>query len=115
VLKVIITVKPFFVFLSGRLQWISVPFALTNPAVSDITITAVKQVYQSPWRGSIHKGDTWVWIDNFCLLVPSPCVIHPSHHQNVVHCDQQGLKVDEIIISMLGPFLNKCVSVNFMK
>ncbi|CAL1603717.1 unnamed protein product [Knipowitschia caucasica] len=49
--------------------WISVPFALTNPAVSDITVTAVKQVYQSPWRGSINKSDAWVWIDNFCLLV----------------------------------------------
>lgn len=45
------------------------PFALTNAAVSDITVTAVKQVYQPPWRGSIQKGDTWVWIDNFCLLV----------------------------------------------
>ncbi|XP_076594185.1 high-affinity choline transporter 1 isoform X1 [Chaetodon auriga] len=49
--------------------WISVPFALINPAVSDITVTAVKQVYQSPWTGSIQRGDTWVWIDNFCLLM----------------------------------------------
>ncbi|XP_049909949.1 high-affinity choline transporter 1 [Epinephelus moara] len=49
--------------------WISVPFALINPAVSDITVTAVKQVYQSPWRGSVNKTDTWVWIDNFCLLM----------------------------------------------
>lgn len=45
------------------------PFALTNAAVSDITVTAVKQVYQSPWRGTIQKSDTWVWIDNLCLLV----------------------------------------------
>lgn len=45
------------------------PFALTNAAVSDITITAVKQVHQSPWRGSVQRSDTWVWIDNFCLLV----------------------------------------------
>ncbi|XP_054464704.1 high-affinity choline transporter 1 [Anoplopoma fimbria] len=59
-------VQLFCIFLG---LWISVPFALTNPAVSDITITAVKQVYQSPWRGSIQKGDTWVWIDNFCLLM----------------------------------------------
>lgn len=51
------------------LQWISVPFALINPAVSDITVTAVKHLYQSPWIGSVQKGDTWVWIDNFCLLV----------------------------------------------
>ncbi|CAL8380919.1 unnamed protein product [Arctogadus glacialis] len=49
--------------------WISVPFALTNPAVADITVTAVKEVYQAPWRGSISSGDTWVWIDNFCLLM----------------------------------------------
>lgn len=49
--------------------WISVPFALTNPAVSDITVTAVKQVYQSPWRGTVNASDTWVWIDNFCLLM----------------------------------------------
>ena len=51
------------------IQWISVPFALTNPAVSDIGITAVTQIYQAPWRGSVAKEDTWVWIDNFCLLV----------------------------------------------
>nr|XP_057944981.1 high-affinity choline transporter 1 isoform X2 [Doryrhamphus excisus] len=38
-------------------------------AVSDITVTAVKQVYQSPWRGSVNSSDTWVWIDNFCLLM----------------------------------------------
>jgi len=66
-----------FYFVSC-LQWISVPFALTNPAVTDITVTAVKQVYQSPWRGSINKNDTWVWIDNFCLLV--------QHHQQFITC-----------------------------
>lgn len=54
---------------SGFLQWISVPFALGNRAVSDIAVTAVKQVYQSPWRGNVNRADTWVWIDNFCLLV----------------------------------------------
>ncbi|KAM4630419.1 high-affinity choline transporter 1 [Polymixia lowei] len=59
-------VQLFCIFLG---LWISVPFALTNPAVTDITITAVKQVYQSPWRGNINKTDTWVWIDNFCLLM----------------------------------------------
>uniref|UniRef100_A0A3B4A1F3 Uncharacterized protein n=1 Tax=Periophthalmus magnuspinnatus TaxID=409849 RepID=A0A3B4A1F3_9GOBI len=58
-----------FIGLHRRGAWISVPFALTNPAVADITVTAVKQVYQSPWRGSISKSDTWVWIDNFCLLM----------------------------------------------
>lgn len=53
----------------GSPQWISVPFALSNNAVSDIAVTAVKQVYQSPWRGNVNSADTWVWIDNICLLV----------------------------------------------
>lgn len=37
--------------------------------MSDIAVTAVKQVYQSPWRGNVNAADTWVWIDNICLLV----------------------------------------------
>lgn len=56
------------VFLSS-LQWISVPFALSNPAVSDIGLTAVKELYQKPWLGSIDSTDKWMWVDNFCLLV----------------------------------------------
>ncbi|XP_062303470.1 LOW QUALITY PROTEIN: high-affinity choline transporter 1-like [Osmerus eperlanus] len=59
-------VQLFCIFLG---LWISVPFALTNPAVSDIGITAVTQIYQAPWRGSVAKEDTWVWVDNFCLLM----------------------------------------------
>uniref|UniRef100_A0A3P9I066 High affinity choline transporter 1 n=1 Tax=Oryzias latipes TaxID=8090 RepID=A0A3P9I066_ORYLA len=59
-------VQLFCIFLG---LWISVPFALTNPAVSDITVSAVKKVHQAPWKGSINKDDIWVWIDNFCLLM----------------------------------------------
>lgn len=55
--------------VSACQQWISVPFALANPAVSAITVTAVKQVYQAPWTGSINQKDIWVWLDTFCLLV----------------------------------------------
>lgn len=51
------------------LQWISVPFALSNPAVSDIGLTAVKKLYQDPWLGSIESTDKWMWADNFFLLV----------------------------------------------
>lgn len=65
------------------LQWISVPFALTNPAVSDITVTAVKQVYQSPWRGTVNASDTWVWIDNFCLLVKKKQKKHSTDFTNL--------------------------------
>ncbi|KAL6481710.1 hypothetical protein MHYP_G00097900 [Metynnis hypsauchen] len=49
--------------------WISVPFALSNPAVSDIGVTAVKELYQDPWLGQIESTDKWMWADNFCLLM----------------------------------------------
>lgn len=49
--------------------WISVPFALSNPAVSDISVTATEVVYQSPWLGKIVPEDKWLWADNFCLLI----------------------------------------------
>ncbi|XP_041440131.1 high affinity choline transporter 1 [Xenopus laevis] len=49
--------------------WISVPFAMTHPAVTDITVTAVKEVYQQPWLGSIKAADVWSWLDSFLLLM----------------------------------------------
>ncbi|KAM4796930.1 high affinity choline transporter 1 [Rhinophrynus dorsalis] len=49
--------------------WISVPFALTNPAVTDITVTAVEEVYKTPWLGSIKSADVWSWLDSFFLLM----------------------------------------------
>ncbi|KAJ0005888.1 hypothetical protein NQD34_015782 [Periophthalmus magnuspinnatus] len=59
-------VQLFCIFLG---LWISVPFALSNPAVSDISITAKEVVYQSPWLGKIVSDDKWLWADNFCLLI----------------------------------------------
>lgn len=50
-------------------QWISVPFAMSNPAVSDISVSAKEAIYQSPWLGKIEPDDKWLWADNFCLLV----------------------------------------------
>ncbi|XP_070832082.1 high-affinity choline transporter 1-like [Chaetodon trifascialis] len=49
--------------------WISVPFAMSNPAVSDISVTAKETIYQSPWLGKIEPEDKWLWLDNFCLLM----------------------------------------------
>ncbi|OCT95236.1 high affinity choline transporter 1 [Xenopus laevis] len=49
--------------------WISVPFAMTHPAVTDITVTAVKEVYKEPWLGSIKASDVWSWLDSFLLLM----------------------------------------------
>lgn len=50
-------------------QWISVPFALSNPAVSDISVSAKEAIYQSAWLGKIEPNDKWLWADNFFLLV----------------------------------------------
>ncbi|XP_076018127.1 high-affinity choline transporter 1-like [Genypterus blacodes] len=49
--------------------WISVPFALSNPAVSDISISAKEVIHQSPWLGKIEPEDRWLWADNFFLLI----------------------------------------------
>ncbi|XP_012675246.1 high affinity choline transporter 1 [Clupea harengus] len=49
--------------------WISVPFALSHPAVSSISVTAVKEIHQTPWLGHINSSDGWMWMDNFCLLM----------------------------------------------
>ncbi|XP_007427693.1 high affinity choline transporter 1, partial [Python bivittatus] len=49
--------------------WISVPFALSHPAVTDIGYTAVNEVYQKPWLGTIQSADIYTWIDSFLLLM----------------------------------------------
>ncbi|KAF7199341.1 high-affinity choline transporter 1 [Nothobranchius furzeri] len=49
--------------------WISVPFALSNPAVSDISVSAKEPIHQSPWLGKIEPEDKWLWADNFFLLM----------------------------------------------
>ncbi|KAJ8013028.1 hypothetical protein DPEC_G00049050 [Dallia pectoralis] len=59
-------VQLFCIFLG---LWVSVPFALSNPAVTSISVTAKETVYQKPWLGKIDSADTWMWIDNFCLLM----------------------------------------------
>ncbi|XP_060910137.1 high-affinity choline transporter 1-like [Labrus mixtus] len=59
-------VQLFCIFLG---LWISVPFALSNPAVTDISFTAKEEVYQSPWLGKIEPEDKWLWADNFFLLI----------------------------------------------
>ncbi|XP_034971920.1 high affinity choline transporter 1 [Zootoca vivipara] len=58
-------VQLFCIFLG---LWISVPFAMSHPAVTDIGYTAVHNVFQEPWLGTIKKPDIYKWIDNFLLL-----------------------------------------------
>lgn len=51
------------------LQWISVPFALSHPAVTDIGFTAIHTKYQEPWLGTIEPFEVYNWLDSFMLLV----------------------------------------------
>ena len=51
------------------LQWLCVPFVLTNPHSADITKTAFNFTYQAPWIGSVDGDTAWRWIDHFLLLV----------------------------------------------
>ncbi|XP_039187752.1 high affinity choline transporter 1 isoform X1 [Crotalus tigris] len=59
-------VQLFCIFLG---LWISIPFALSHPAVTNIGYTAVHEVYQKPWLGSIKSADIYIWLDNFFLLM----------------------------------------------
>uniref|UniRef100_H2YD70 Uncharacterized protein n=1 Tax=Ciona savignyi TaxID=51511 RepID=H2YD70_CIOSA len=48
------------------IQWLSIPFAFTHPAVSDIATTA----YLSPnWLGTWDINSTGLWIDSALLLL----------------------------------------------
>ncbi|XP_003218811.1 high affinity choline transporter 1 isoform X1 [Anolis carolinensis] len=59
-------VQLFCIFLG---LWISVPFAMSHPAVTDIGYTAVHEVFQEPWLGTIKTPDIFIWVDNFLLLM----------------------------------------------
>ncbi|XP_070799548.1 high affinity choline transporter 1 [Pituophis catenifer annectens] len=59
-------VQLFCIFLG---LWISIPFAISHPAVTSIGYTAVHEVYQKPWLGTIKSPDIYKWIDDFFLLM----------------------------------------------
>ncbi|XP_053169022.1 high affinity choline transporter 1 isoform X2 [Hemicordylus capensis] len=42
---------------------------MNHPAVRDIGYTAVHEVFQDPWLGSVKTLDIYTWIDNFLLLM----------------------------------------------
>ncbi|KAJ4922156.1 hypothetical protein JOQ06_021737 [Pogonophryne albipinna] len=54
--------------ISEIMWWLCVPFALTGPAVTDITKTAYNYTFQNPWVGTLEADRAWMWIDNFLLL-----------------------------------------------
>ncbi|KAM9032321.1 LOW QUALITY PROTEIN: high affinity choline transporter 1-like [Sarcophilus harrisii] len=59
-------VQLFCIFLG---LWISIPFAMSHHAVADIRFTAVHELFQEPWLGSLKSNEVHTWIDNFLLLM----------------------------------------------
>ncbi|XP_068122913.1 high-affinity choline transporter 1-like isoform X2 [Hyperolius riggenbachi] len=48
--------------------WICVPFALLNSASENIAYTAVNEVFQEPWIGSIETKYIGRWVDDLAYL-----------------------------------------------
>lgn len=48
--------------------WICVPFAILNKASKNIAYTAVNEVYQSPWLGTIEQEYIAKWLDDLLYL-----------------------------------------------
>lgn len=51
------------------LQWVCVPFVVTNPATSNITDAALTSLYQEPWMGKLEPEDIGTWMDELLFLV----------------------------------------------
>nr|XP_014351109.1 PREDICTED: high-affinity choline transporter 1-like [Latimeria chalumnae] len=49
--------------------WLCVPFALGNPAVSNIGFTASHELFQNPWMGRLDEAYAGKWWDTVLLLV----------------------------------------------
>ncbi|XP_069747246.1 high-affinity choline transporter 1-like isoform X2 [Narcine bancroftii] len=50
-------------------MFVSLPFALSHPAVASIRVTSTQYVYHEPWLGTINAERAWIWIDNYCLII----------------------------------------------
>ncbi|KAK1902567.1 High-affinity choline transporter 1 [Dissostichus eleginoides] len=88
-----------------NMSWISVPFALSHPAVSDITVTAKEVIYQSPWLGDIDPKDKWLWADNFCLLVYGGLIVAATYAQVLSFIAAFGclvMAVPSVLIGAIG-------------
>lgn len=53
------------------IQWVCVPFLLTNPHSLDISLTAYNETFQAPWVGTVQLNEAGKWFDDFMLLVSS--------------------------------------------
>nr|XP_023648321.1 high-affinity choline transporter 1-like [Paramormyrops kingsleyae] len=73
-------VQLFLVFLG---LWLCVPFILESPASLSIVFTAVHEVYQVPWLGSLQLRDVGIWLDDLLLLTMSG-VCYQAFYQRIL-------------------------------
>ncbi|XP_049892687.1 high-affinity choline transporter 1-like isoform X2 [Epinephelus moara] len=48
--------------------WLCVPFILSSPTSTNITVAAVTELYQKPWIGKLELKDAGCWVDDLLLL-----------------------------------------------
>lgn len=58
-------------------QWVCVPFLMTNPHSVDISLTAYNYTFQNPWVGTVELDEAGKWFDDFMLLVSGVAVVAP--------------------------------------
>ncbi|XP_063731206.1 high-affinity choline transporter 1-like isoform X1 [Eleginops maclovinus] len=85
--------------------WLCVPFALTGPAVTDITETAYNYTYQNPWVGTLEADRAWRWIDNFLLLGLGNLGLQNFHQRTLSAASSSTAKITCFAAAFIVPTL----------
>nr|XP_057920414.1 high-affinity choline transporter 1-like isoform X1 [Doryrhamphus excisus] len=85
--------------------WMCVPFALTSPAVSDITQTAYNNTSQPPWLGSLEEDRVWRWIDNFLILGLGNLGLQNFHQRTLSAASSSTAKITCFAAAFIVPTL----------
>ena len=75
------------------IQWLCVPFAMSNEAVEPIGSTATE------WLGRIEPNQAGLWVDSTLMLVS------PSQHSGLLY-SQYSLKTTKFCIEAYTPLFN---------
>lgn len=67
------------------MQWVCVPFLMTNPHSMDISLTAYNETFQAPWVGTVELDEAGKWFDDFMLLVSGLVVSSDEHNISKMH------------------------------
>ncbi|KAM3605767.1 uncharacterized protein V6R79_004361 [Siganus canaliculatus] len=85
--------------------WLCVPFALTSPAVQDISETAYNYTFQPPWVGSVEAERAWSWIDNFLILGLGNLGLQNFHQRTLSAASSSTAKITCFAAAFIVPTL----------